>query len=366
MEKRDSRIDIARLVAYACLIIVHYILRIGFYDRHVDGIKWLLLCSIRYIGTCCIPLFLIITGYLVGDKPYKKGYYKKITHTLAIYVLVSVIFQLYYLHLEHESITMYSFFKKLLSYEGTPYSWYVELYIGLFLLSPFLSRMYQALNEKEKRGLIITLLALTALPSLTNVYVFNLSIWWSHPRNDLDYFKFVPEWWVFLYPLTYYFIGCRMKEKQPRVNKFFAGCVIIVLAFLFGLYSFWRSRWARYVAGEWQDWGSWMNLLLSVLIFLFILSMKEISNLKVKRCLKVLSDAVFGAYLLSWIPETYFYNMIINNTPDIMRRFEYYPITILVYITALGMSICLNLGYDVTLKICRVLREHASEKKEKT
>jgi len=51
------------------------------------------------------------------------------------------------------------------------YSWYVNMYIGCFLLIPFLNLLWNSLSSQESRRiLVIVLLVLTALPSVLNVY----------------------------------------------------------------------------------------------------------------------------------------------------------------------------------------------------
>ena len=61
--------------------------------------------------------------------------------------------------------------KELLAFTGAPHAWYVEMYIGLFLLILFLNVLYHGLtSRRQKQVLILTLLAVTALPALTNLY----------------------------------------------------------------------------------------------------------------------------------------------------------------------------------------------------
>ena len=56
---------------------------------------------------------------------------------------------------------------RFFGFRGTYYGWYVEMYIGLALLSPFLNRLLEALPDREVFLLALVLLFLTALPGAT-------------------------------------------------------------------------------------------------------------------------------------------------------------------------------------------------------
>lgn len=111
----------------------------------------------------CVPLFLLITGYLMNSKELNVKYYHGIIHTLQIYIvstILCILFERYYLH-NNLSIkyAVFSIFGGDIAY-----SWYVEMYIGLFLLIPFLNILYHGLEtQKRKQFLIVTLLFLYSL-----------------------------------------------------------------------------------------------------------------------------------------------------------------------------------------------------------
>lgn len=79
------------------------------------------------------------------------------------------------------------------------------MWIGLFLLTPFLNKLWNSLNDKRPRIiLIIILFACSAFPDFTNRY--GLSI--------------VPDYWrSTTYPLMCFFIGCYIRSYQPLFNS---------------------------------------------------------------------------------------------------------------------------------------------------
>lgn len=98
----------------------------------------------------------------------------------------------------------------ILSYDQ--YSWYVNMYIGLYLLIPFLNRLWQVLDKEEKILLISVLIMSTALPSIVNVFDFYTDGAFRNSGFSTKYSQIVPDWWKNSYPLTYYFIGTYLKS----------------------------------------------------------------------------------------------------------------------------------------------------------
>lgn len=180
-KKRNINVDLIRCCAIFTVISVHFFRNSGFYIEPIIGWRMYLMVFMRTTFMICVPLFLLITGYLMNHKELNAKYYHGIIHTLQIYIIsmvLCILFERFYLH-ENLSIK-YAIFSILGG--DIAYSWYVEMYIGLFLLIPFLNILYHGLEtQKRKRVLIVTLLFCTAFPSLFNIFdLFNLDFW-IHP-----------------------------------------------------------------------------------------------------------------------------------------------------------------------------------------
>lgn len=203
---RLTGLDIIRSFAIFSVIAGHFFVlntpfRETIFDASgmfVQGWVYLLFCSIG------VPLFIMMTGYLNAHKvECNQKYYKGMDRVLISYLLFSIItilFRKYYLH---ENLSWIQFGLKILNFSAIPYGWYIEMWIGLYLLTPFLNLLYKAIpTQKQKQILLITLYALTALPDLFNRYNFHL----------------VPGFWQSVFPLTYFFIGSYIREYEPELK----------------------------------------------------------------------------------------------------------------------------------------------------
>ncbi|MBR1847696.1 MAG: acyltransferase [Lachnospiraceae bacterium] len=352
MADRDSRIDIIRLIALGCLVELHYLYRCDLYNFPIDGLKGFVFCILRAIGTCCIPLFLLISGYLLAGRQYKKGYYLKLSKIIVIYLISSVISNIYksLFVTVYEPDSFIDFIFNFLSFHGCPYAWYIELYIGVFLLSPFINLVYHHLEESGKKTLLYIMLLSTAAPSLLNIYRVLDAPWWLQPNTNSVYDQFIPQYWIGLWPFTYYLLGVRLKEKGSVFSKRITVVFLPVAIVIYGLFNYWRSVGGVYLWGTWQDWGAWTNVATSYLFFSLVLYMKPIHSDFLKRVIGRLSDSVFAAYLLSWIPEVAIYGAILNNPMRYDHRMRYYPAIIAVYVLSLLIGMVVMYIYKYLVK----------------
>ena len=111
-EQRNSSLDLLRIVAVFTVLSVHFFLHNGFYSEPVTGMGpiegiidyfstgngdslhgplMFLAVAMRTLFSVCVPLFIILTGYLMSRKELKKGYYKGIRKTLIIFILATIV-----------------------------------------------------------------------------------------------------------------------------------------------------------------------------------------------------------------------------------------------------------------------------------
>ena len=89
----------------------------------------------------CVPLFLITTGYLMKNKELNKKYYFGISRVLIIYLLNALMYIGYNILYLKEPVSIKFIASSILNF-STGYSWYIEMYIGLFLMIPFINLIY--------------------------------------------------------------------------------------------------------------------------------------------------------------------------------------------------------------------------------
>lgn len=370
LKVRNPNMDILRIIAVLCVIGIHFFYHSGYYYTTNDNAVMYFATVLRTLCSVCVPLFMILSGFLLCNKTLKKGYYSGIRKTIIVYILVAIACMIYKSIVGSYTLTPLTFFTGILDFTGANYSWYIEMYIGLFLLVPFLNIIYKNLDSrKQKNILLITLIAITILPSLFNEFRFDSLEWWANPASNTETQKLIPSWWVGIYPITYYFTGCYIREYGTKIKNIYLIIALVVAVFGFGTFNFYRCYGMPFSTSNYVYWSGIEPYVMSVLIFLIISKLKlENINVKTKFVLWKISDLVLGTYLLSFIFDAiYYYEFLNKNTIDFYARFPFMPLMILcVFVSALISSGIINLiaaGIEFCYKkICNLCKEKFSKK----
>lgn len=353
-KSRDPALDIIRCIALLCVVSVHFFLYSEFYNETVEGIDMLIMCTMRNGFMICVPLFLMLTGYLAQSKETNKSYYIKIIRIVYIYVLTSILCGLYETFVL-KIFTVSSAILGIFSFETISYSWYIEMYLGLFLLIPFLNTLYDGLNIKKKQLLIVTMLLLTALPSILNIFdIYSIykPDWWLMPSKSTRYTRLVPDAWICLYPITYFYLGKYFREHPIKLAPRQIA-VLGIFVFLFaGIFNYYRPYGSTFIVGPWQDYNSFLVTVQAVLVFNFFIRIKynKLSETG-KRVFAKISDLSLGAYLTSLIFDSLVYFRLNNAVQTMLHKLIYFPVIVtLVLISSLICSYIIDLSYSLTVK----------------
>lgn len=355
LSARNPCFDIIRCFALFCVISVHFFLNNEFYSEPVAHKRMIVMVFMRCAFMVCVPTFLVLTGCLMKSKKLSKRYYSKCIKTICIYCLSSIACLIYKKFYLNDPVDFLNGIFAILGFSAAPYSWYVQMYLGLFIMIPFLNLIYNNLpSKKAKFVLIATFFVLTSLPSIINVYDIFSPTWWKNPASSTAYLKLIPAWWTGIYPLTYYFIGCYLIEYKPKMNIWKNILLIILTLLVYGTYCIWRSYNVPFASGAWEAWGSPFNVVLTVLVFIFFFN-RDYRNIPhlISRVFAVLSDCCLGGYLVSWIFDSAFYPILNLKISEMPKRLEYYFIIVpVIYLCSLTLSFVINLIYSAGKRVC--------------
>lgn len=91
LKERNYGIDIVRIIAVILVLSVHFFLNTRYYITPNYGISMKLQVVIRNFCMICVPLFMIITGYLNNKTEYNKSFFKKLINILIVWLFYSLI-----------------------------------------------------------------------------------------------------------------------------------------------------------------------------------------------------------------------------------------------------------------------------------
>ena len=320
-KQREFGLDLARAAAVTLVLSVHFFMNSGYYQTPILGKTMVLATVLRMAFMTCVPLFMLLTGWLCIDRRWSPGYYRKLLPILLTYVLAGCACMVFSAVWEGSEITPLGAVRRLLDFSAAPYGWYIEMYIGLFLLSPFLNAAWKGLNDRERLALVITMLALTAVPVLLNIN-----------------FKLLPGWWMETYPLAYYFLGAWLREHPIRAKGWalflgWLGLAAAASGLVFAL------QWGTVFSfAAWNNWSSLLVVGETVCLFSLLVRCKGTGvPTPVRWCIGKLSQLSLPLYLLSYITDQLLYPHLTAAFPDMLGRIPWMPVMVLAGLTGAGV-----------------------------
>lgn len=296
MDKKQRLIgpDIIRCIAVCSVLFIHML---SYAVKFNDGLrtpKWCVYVALHYFVMICVPLFLMLTGFFSSKKKLSKAYYAGLLPVLISYLVIAagcIILRAVY----GEQLTILRSLLYIFNFTANDYAWYVEMYIGLFLIIPFLNMAAQGLQSKRQwHALIAVLLVMTALPEISN------SIILQNTRIDV-----IPDYWTAIYPITYYFIGAYIARFRPKIKK--GVCALLILLSLSlqtaFCYAFSTAEYAWWVI---HGFGALPVAFTAYLVFLLFCDIEKMPAI-IAYPIRSIAVCSFEMYLLSYVTDKVVY-----------------------------------------------------------
>lgn len=318
-EKRLYGIDLIKTLAIFFVIFSHFLLHSGYYETIMIGNTMFFSTLLRWLFFTCVPLFILSTGFLRYKKTVSKKYYFSLIPIYISCVLAGIIS----VTLNNESPGIFFDILSVISLKNG-YLWYMEMFLGVALLIPFINISYNNMKKSHKHILIIILLFLTA--------IFSLDL--KLTRNNHTYYLF-SNYWVILYPFTYYLIGAYINEYRPKINKSLGVLLLILTVGFEGIYTYLRCKNQFF---NWEllgGYGGITVLISSILIFL-ILYDNEIKNKAIRVIIKDISSKTLDIYMISYVFDFLIYNKIRPFLGGNFENFTVYALFIVIFVFLLS------------------------------
>lgn len=325
-KQRDISIDVVRCAAILCVIGVHSFSTVRDY--------WLGLSILRTLSVLGVPLFLLLTGYLNSNKSvedyYKKGKWKKIIPNYVAYVILGSVCFFTPKIIFDDAFTILDWIKSILDFTCTPYGWYMNMWIGLFFLTPFLNIILQQIEKKEEIILILTILILSQVASFIN-------------RNENVFFI---SFWQSLWPLSFYFTGHFISKYQPCYKmKFLLPFFLICLAMeyllnaMFGFVCRNVNSYVYFYGGH----NMIVYYILGVVFFLILRKKVYVKNFLMNSMVMNISKLSFFMYLISAAFDQTLFRIL--KPLFFENEYQFFPYRCVVYFCTVSCAVLFSWLY---------------------
>ena len=159
MQKRNIGLDILRIISMMMIIALHILGKGKFITNSKNTDLWQLAYIIEMFCIVAVNCYVLITGYFSIDSKFK---WKKVLKIwgLVLFYSISIYLVLILIGVRqfNTSECIKAFFPIL-----TKEYWFVNCYLLLYILSPFLNKFIKSLEKKEFQRLLVILLVVFCL-----------------------------------------------------------------------------------------------------------------------------------------------------------------------------------------------------------
>ena len=293
MKERSPGLDLVRTAAILCVLVTHAISYTGVMGTHYTAPAFGVYLVMRFAAMAGVPLFLLLSGYLCCEKRLSRTYYGGVLSVVFSYGVIASAAVILASVSGAQKYTVWEGIRGVLNFTAHGYAWYVEMYLGLFLLIPFLNLIFEGLKTARARGiLILTLSALTFLPPTLESF-----------RVGGAALDILPDYWRAVYPLTYYFLGAYIRKHPPKLSRI-ARVILAVIAtalpcILCYIYTVHDGSYAWYMMNGFAS----VTAALSGVVYFLLLYDIPVKGKPIRLILSEISICSFEMYLFSYITD---------------------------------------------------------------
>jgi surface polysaccharide O-acyltransferase-like enzyme len=171
------------------------------------------------------------------------------------------------------------------------------MYIGLYLIIPFINIILNTIDQKIYNILILVLALLVAIPAAFNPIIE------LYPFSSLIHF---PNWWQPVYPILYYIIGAYIRKYNPKVNRKLCIAIAFFLAIMQTLILIWTQQPK---VNNWflTNYATLFMVIQSAAIFLALYNFDFKSSV-IRTAFKIVSSLTLEIYLFSALTDSVLYD----------------------------------------------------------
>ena len=317
--KRQSNIELLRIIAILMVIVLHYLNgNMGGELQHVapGSINYYLSHFIESLCIIAVNVFVLITGYF----SYKKEQIKvsKVVNLFLVMMFWGLLLSLItVLWLSPQRIT-FSIIEGIVV--ASLSSWFVIIYCILYLLIPFINKMFNALDKKSIKVILI----------INFIFFYMWPTFFTNVTDKSDGYGIVNF-------INLYLIGAyihKYHDKKIKLSKLVT--LYLVLTIITTVFSFASGVYT----GKAYAYNSIFNLFSSIAFFEIFKSL----NIGYSKIINRLAVYTFSVYL---IDSSWYFNKVLYH--DLFHSNEYWNAKLMIgnlLITTIGIYIiCILFDY---------------------
>ena len=232
-KERMSNFELMRIISMFMIVVWHVITR-NELVRNTSGTVSLVLSFLQFFLAVLVNSFILLSRYFQVDKKIKIKKVIDLLFTSWFYRCLAVII---FVSLGLVTFSYVDIIKEISFLDITDNYWFINLYIALYLLAPFLNTMIKNFDQKGHRRCLITMTILfSIIPIITN-----------GKNIDNTGFSIIP--FIYLYLIGAYLRKYPLKDNWnfKRYSKEKFKTIILCLGITCFVLNFMLSSFSKYL-----------------------------------------------------------------------------------------------------------------------
>ena len=291
-KKRKSNIELLRLFAIFGVIILHYcnpFIGGGIAFAKEGGLNFYCLYFLVSLFACAVNLFVLISGYFMCEST-RRNIWRPIELIVQVIVFNGLIYLLNVL------LKVHTFSVKACLNALIPANYFVILYCAVYLVSPWISILFEKATVKSlKKLLVISFILFSVYPTVVDAF-FEITGKQIYGISSIGLYG--SQWgYSFTNFLFMYILGVCIKKGALKIQEWKIGFIVLSL-----IANVWVIViWARVndKIGYFTERSAWEYcnpLVIITAVLLFALFNKI--DIGEKKIINIPAEAVFSVFLL--------------------------------------------------------------------
>ena len=300
-KKRNIGLDILRIISMVMILFLHYLGKgslLG--ETNNSTFYYILYYFLEAISIIAVNCYVLISGYFLVNSKFK---WKKVLQLWGetIFYSISIYFLIVVVGLKEFEIK--DAIKSVLPIITKQY-WFVNVYLMMYILSPFLNKLINALEKKEfQKLLLILIVGFSVVSILPSGYTLDASGGYGI------------IWFVCLYLISSYIrlYGSPLKISSKKYFIIFILCAVFITLEM--LVSDMLCKYIERIsfAGKFLQYNNIIVLIQSLALFLCLKDL-NLKSVRLTKTVTFLAPLTFAVYLIHEQPQlrTVLYNKILH------------------------------------------------------
>lgn len=330
---RDSNLELLRIISMIGIVLIH-VLRHGIIIKddviNANRIVYELLSFVGRFGVAC---FVLITGYfMIDSKPTFRSLLKLVLEVLFYSVTITSICMIL-------GITDFSVKKIIVSFFPIIFKqyWFVSVYIGLYLLIPYINKLIHSLNKQQHLNIILILFFIISI-----IPTFTFQPWTTNTEFYQQLSLFVLLYFVAsyikLYPNKYF--------NSIKFNVWIAVICQTIIWLSILLILMFKDKLGIENPQYFTNNNCFFVILQSISIFLIFKNMK----IKYNPHINAVASSTLAVYLIHESP-----NYFMTIWKDLFKINAYYNSSTVLFISSIIVSIVIVFVISILIDKLRVI-----------